>query len=377
MLVSAAVLKVTILLPFFVVIFGTSMTMLLLMRYLVSLFIQHSTLLSDKVVIIGGGTKGRALLESLTTGLRVKTAIGFLDDNLPIGQTIMGVPVLGKILDSSSVAMHHRVDFFAMAIENIDRTYFFDILKFFNENNLTIYVSSQYLSVLEKNLKPDKFNTFDLIRIGQPLQSQLLRVSKRLFDLLASAIILALLSPLLLMITTAIKISSRGPVIYRQTRIGKGGKPFTFYKFRSMLVNSDKDDARNSQMTEFIHGTTNLSGNTKIVNRSRITKVGQILRNTSLDELPQLFNVLKGDMSLVGPRPCLPTEWTVYGAWQKQRLKFMPGCTGFWQVSGRSKVNFEETVIMDLYYNCNVSLWLDLKILINTIPVMLFSKGGE
>jgi FlaA1/EpsC-like NDP-sugar epimerase len=138
MLVSAAVLKVTILLPFFVVIFCTSMTMLLLMRYLVSLFIQHSTLLSDKVVIIGGGTKGRALLESLTTGLRVKTAIGFLDDNLPIGQTIMGVPVLGKILDSSSVAMHHRVDFFVMAIENIDRTYFFDILKIINENNVTI-----------------------------------------------------------------------------------------------------------------------------------------------------------------------------------------------------------------------------------------------
>jgi undecaprenyl-phosphate galactose phosphotransferase len=289
----------------------------------------------------------------------------------------MGVPVLGKILDSNSVATQKRVDFFIMAIENIDRSYFFDILKYFNENNLTIYVSSHYLSILQKNLKPDKFNTFDLIRIGQPLQSQLLRITKRLFDLLVSTILLVILSPWLLLIATAIKVTSRGPVIYKQTRIGKGGKPFIFYKFRSMLVDSDSDESRNSLMTNFIHGTTNLRESTKIVNRSRITPVGRILRKTSMDEFPQLFNVLRGDMSLVGPRPCLPSEWSVYGAWQKQRLKFMPGCTGFWQVSGRSKVNFEETVIMDLYYNCNVSLWLDLKILINTIPVMLFSKGGE
>ena len=145
-----------------------------------------------------------------------------------------------------------------------------------------------------------------------------------------------------------------------------------------MYINSDRDNIRNEKVIKFIKGDVNSSaGTTKIVNHSQITSVGRVIRKSSLDELPQLFNVLKGDMSMVGPRPCLPQEWNEYESWQKQRLMFMPGCTGLWQVSGRSKVNFEESVIMDLYYNCNVSLWLDLKLILNTIPVMLFSKGGE
>jgi exopolysaccharide biosynthesis polyprenyl glycosylphosphotransferase len=378
-LVCAATFKVIVQPHIIAIAVCLSLVVLIVVRYTVIQIIQHSSVLCDKVVIIGGGAKGQALLDSLTSGLNVKKAIGYLDDNLPVGHTVHGVPVLGKILDASTITRSYRVDFFIMAIENINRDYFFDILKFFNENNLTIYVSSHYLSVLEKNLKPDKFNTFDLIRIGQPLQSQLLRITKRLFDLMASTIIIGVFSPFLVLISITVKFTSKGPVIYKQTRIGKGGKPFTFYKFRSMLLNSDNDEARTSRMTDFIHGSSRItgSGDTKIVNRSRITPIGRILRKTSLDELPQLFNVLRGEMSLVGPRPCLPDEWRVYGSWQKQRLKFMPGCTGFWQVSGRSKVSFEDTVIMDLYYNCNVSLWLDLKILINTIPVMLFSKGGE
>ena len=156
------------------------------------------------------------------------------------------------------------------------------------------------------------------------------------------------------------------------------GRPFTFYKFRSMKVNSDKDVTRNAQVIDFIKG--NNSGgetNTKIVNRSKITGIGHFMRKTSLDEMPQLFNVLRGEMSLVGPRPCLPVEWNAYEPWQKQRLATIPGCTGIWQTTGRSTVNFEQTVLLDIYYNCNVSLWLDLKIMMNTIPVMVFSKGGE
>ncbi len=117
-------------------------------------------------------------------------------------------------------------------------------------------------------------------------------------------------------------------------------------------------------------------GTTKIVNKANVTSVGKWLRRTSLDELPQFFNVLKGDMSLVGPRPCLPYEWENYEEWHKKRLSVAPGCTGVWQVSGRSEVGFRDMVILDLYYIQNASLHMDLKLILKTIPVMLFGKGG-
>lgn len=363
---------------FFFVLFIISVTLLLLMRKLCLLVIQHTNLISDRVVIIGAGAKGQSMLNSLSNGLKVKKTVGFIDDKITQGRSVMNIPVLGKIYESHLIARRNKVDFFIMAIDNISREHFFEILRYFNENNLTIYITSNYLGVLQKNLRTDKFNRYGLIRIGHPVQSALLRFSKRVFDIVASIIGLILISPLLIVIAVAIKLTSRGPIIYNQVRIGKGGKPFIFYKFRSMRVNSDVDAVRNEQMVNFIRGNNPASSDgNKIVNHSRITKIGRNIRKTSLDELPQLINVLKGDMSLVGPRPCLPVEWNVYGSWQKQRLMYMPGCTGFWQVGGRSKVNFEESVIMDLYYNCNVSLWLDLKIILKTIPVMIFSKGGE
>ena len=117
--------------------------------------------------------------------------------------------------------------------------------------------------------------------------------------------------------------------------------------------------------------------NTKIINDSRLTKIGKIIRKTSLDELPQLFNVLLGDMSLVGPRPCLPYEYKHYDNWQKRRVSILPGCTGVWQVSGRSSVSFVDSIVLDLYYVNNMSPWLDLKLILKTLPVMIFARGGK
>ena len=115
----------------------------------------------------------------------------------------------------------------------------------------------------------------------------------------------------------------------------------------------------------------------KVINENRITEIGKVIRKTSLDELPQLFNVIKGDMSLVGPRPCLPYEFESYVGWQKRRLNVLPGCTGVWQVTGRSSVSFKDSIVLDLYYINNMSPWLDLQILFKTIPVMLFARGGK
>jgi lipopolysaccharide/colanic/teichoic acid biosynthesis glycosyltransferase len=129
-------------------------------------------------------------------------------------------------------------------------------------------------------------------------------------------------------------------------------------------------------MLEYIKNENDENGK-KIINENRITEIGKIIRKTSLDELPQLFNVIKGDMSLVGPRPCLPYEFENYASWQKRRVNVLPGCTGVWQVTGRSSVSFKDSIVLDLYYINNMSPWLDLQILLKTIPVMLFARGGK
>jgi lipopolysaccharide/colanic/teichoic acid biosynthesis glycosyltransferase len=198
-----------------------------------------------------------------------------------------------------------------------------------------------------------------------------------------SALGLILLAPVLAAITLAIKMESPGPVIFRQTRVGRNGKTFDFFKFRSMKVESEHTDnqARELKYADLIKGKAVSVGDsknpTKIVDEDRITNIGRLIRKTSLDELPQLFNVLRGDMSLVGPRPCLPYEWKHYEEWHKRRLSVTPGCTGMWQVVGRSKVGFQDMVILDLFYSQNASFHLDLWLLFKTIPVMVLGRGGK
>ncbi len=197
---------------------------------------------------------------------------------------------------------------------------------------------------------------------------------------LCAAGALILLLPIFVVIMIFIKLDSRGRVIFSQTRIGKHGKPFKFYKFRTMQEGSEQDPLREEKYARLIQGTwkeQDPDAPTKIVDASKVTSVGRFLRRTSLDELPQLFNVLKGDMSLVGPRPCLPYEWKHYEEWHKRRLSVTPGCTGVWQVVGRSEVGFKDMVVLDLFYSQNASFYLDLWLLLKTIPVMVLGRGGK
>jgi lipopolysaccharide/colanic/teichoic acid biosynthesis glycosyltransferase len=177
------------------------------------------------------------------------------------------------------------------------------------------------------------------------------------------------------MIALLIKLDSRGPVFYKQERVGMDGRIFLFYKFRSMRT--DTDDARHREFQrKYIKGLpdSNLGDEGrpayKLRADERVTRLGRILRKTSLDELPQLFNVLRGDMSIVGPRPPIPYEVESYELWHRKRLDMKPGITGLWQVSGRNRLPFDEMVRMDLYYIENWSLLLDLKIILQTLPVM-------
>lgn len=204
---------------------------------------------------------------------------------------------------------------------------------------------------------------------------------KRFMDIVLSALMLLVCSPFLLAIAIAVKATSRGPVLFRQHRVGQHGRQFVFLKFRSMQMNNDQS-VHSQYVTRLIAGSaervsTNDSGPGvyKLANDKRVTSVGKFLRRTSLDELPQFLNVLRGDMSLVGPRPPIPYELAVYQTWHRSRLlQVKPGITGLWQVTGRSRVTFDEMVRLDLQYAARWSPWLDLKILLQT-PAAVF-KGA-
>ena len=210
-----------------------------------------------------------------------------------------------------------------------------------------------------------------------------MRVIKRGMDLLGSLVLLIGLAGPFFLIALLIKLTSRGPVLFRQTRIGRYGKTFWFFKFRSMYVNNDAR-VHQEYVSRFIAGEAELhsvdgkGGVYKITNDPRVTPVGRILRRTSLDELPQLFNVIKGDMSLIGPRPPVPYEYRHYDLWHRRRvLEIKPGITGLWQVNGRSRTSFDDMVRLDLQYAKEWSLWLDLKILLRTPRAVLSGDGAH
>ncbi len=197
------------------------------------------------------------------------------------------------------------------------------------------------------------------------------RVLKRFLDIVLSFFALIFLSPLFMIIALLIKWEDGGPVFYVSQRVGKWGKEFTFPKFRTMLVNAD--DLRDSLKEHNIHGD---DIRFKMTEDPRITKVGKILRKTTLDELPQLWTVFKGDMTLVGPRPPIQEEVNTYNLEQRRRLDVKPGLTCLWQVSGRSEIPFGEQVELDIQYIESQSFWLDIKLILKTIPAILFGRGA-
>jgi exopolysaccharide biosynthesis polyprenyl glycosylphosphotransferase len=196
-------------------------------------------------------------------------------------------------------------------------------------------------------------------------------LAKRWFDIVASALLITALSPVFLLVAMLVKLEDGGSVIFAQVRVGRWGRLFNMYKFRSMCRNAEE------RLREILPQNQHRQGVTfKMKHDPRITRVGRWMRRYSLDELPQLFNVLKGDMSLVGPRPPLPREVDLYSMTDRRRLAATPGLTCFWQIGGRSEIDFKEQVQLDVLYIESQSLWLDLKILCKTIPAVLSGKGA-
>jgi lipopolysaccharide/colanic/teichoic acid biosynthesis glycosyltransferase len=276
-----------------------------------------------------------------------------------------------------------------------------------DKNSILSVILSRVSTTLRDQLTPDQFNQvsisfhffpddWDHDNPGRPSNPSLypdllspdkdryslLRI-KQVMDIVGSTLMLILCTPLLLMIALAIKVSSKGPVLFRQQRVGQYGQIFTFLKFRSMHTDNDQS-AHKEYVTQLIAGEAehkpsngNGKGIYKLTNDTRVTRVGKLLRRTSLDELPQLVNVLKGDMSLVGPRPAIPYELAAYQTWHRRRvLQVKPGITGLWQVTGRSSVKFDEMVRLDLRYATSWSPWLDIKILMRTPRAVIGGAGA-
>jgi len=334
---------------------------------------------TERALIIGAGKRGKLVVASILEDKEFQTEIvGFLDDHISKGNVVYDkVYVLGKISDMYIIALKYLINSVYIAIDNISRNRLFDLISFCTKAGVYVYISSDKLDVINKKFPVDYIRDLPIVRANFISDDFYTKYAKTVFDITISILLLVVLSPLLICVSIGVKLSSPGPVLFKQERTGKNGKPFKFYKFRSMLVGSENDESRKSSMKAFVKGEKNGSGSTKIVNSDRITRFGKFIRKYSIDELPQLFNVVKGEMSLVGPRPALPYEVALYDEWHGRRLQVKPGCSGVWQISGRSSADFNDSVILDIYYVKNISPWLDLEILFKTIPVLISGSGGE
>lgn len=336
--------------------------------------------LRKNVLIVGDGEAGKLLATKLIyenpIGLNV---VGFVNDQKKIGEFIINdLRNFGHLSDLDYLIKELRIDEVIIAMdEDEDYNKVFSTIDYCKTLDVKVNITSEIFDVISERIRTEKYIDIPVISVDPKYNDSFTLTLKRFFDVAFAIIGLILLSPVMITIAILVKLSSPGPVLYKQKRIGLYGREFDFYKFRSMKPVDGEDEERKKKMIEFMKKGQTGGKDLKVVNEDRITWIGRIIRKTSLDELPQLFNVIKGDMSLVGPRPCLPYEFENYTEWQKRRVNVMPGCTGVWQVWGRSQVSFDDSVVMDIYYINNMSPWLDLQLIFQTIPVMLFSRGAR
>jgi len=293
------------------------------------------------------------------------------DDPLLVGKKLYGYQVLGVLSDIPTILDSLVVDEITFIVPRkwIDRLD--TVIKECEKEGVhTTILADFYETKISKPQITDFFGTPVLNFRTIPAQDDEI-FFKRLIDLLGSTILLVLMSPVFLFIALAIKLDSRGPVFYRQERKGLFGRKFKIVKFRTMRQNAELEREELMKLNE-------MSGPVfKIKNDPRITRVGRFLRKTSLDEIPQLINVFKGEMSLVGPRPLPSYEAEQFKKWEKRRQSMKPGITCLWQINGRNSINFDEWIKLDLKYIDTWSLWKDFQILIKTIPAVLMGKGAS
>ena len=277
---------------------------------------------------------------------------------------------MGTTADIPELINHYAVDEVIVTLPWHSHRKIVEVMRACERRQTRTRIVPDLFQITLSTVVVDNLDGIPLLGVQEPRLSAWQYVLKRVLDVVVASVALLLLSPFLLLIGLAVRLDSHGAVIFRQERVGRGGKLFTCFKFRSMVTNAE---ARLDELADQNQATGPLF---KIKEDPRQTRVGRFLRRTSLDELPQLLNVLLGDMSLVGPRPAILSEVQKYDPWHMRRIEVSPGITGLWQVSGRSDLSFDEMVLLDIYYIENWSPMLDLRILFKTIPTVLFARGA-
>lgn len=325
-----------------------------------------------RAIIVGAGEVGRTIMRTVVArpglGYRI---VGFVDDNPEKGDSNIGrFEGLGPIENLPKLIEEHDVDEVIITLPWMYHRKIMAVVRACQQRNVNVHIVPDLFQMSLSRVDVDDLGGVPLVGVREVGFGQQVRTIKRAIDIVGGAVCLTLGAPLLGLIAVAIRLDSPGPVIFRQTRVGANGRRFQIYKFRSMVEGAEEelDDLRDLNEVD---GPV-----FKMRDDPRVTRVGRFLRRTSLDELPQFWNVLRGDMSLVGPRPPLPSEIDEYAEWHKKRLEVRPGVTGLWQVSGRSLLSFDEQALLDIYYIENWSLWLDFQILLRTIPQVLFASGA-
>ncbi len=325
------------------------------------------------VLVAGTGKAARQHLEALRGhpewGIEVK---GLLSEAPKLALSeVAGFRLLGSIADLPGLIRREVVDevHFAVSRRTLERLD--EAVRACDETGVTVRIVMGFLGRLNSRPSLESIEGTSLLTLASAPRDEAALLVKRVFDVAASAFALLLASPVLALAALAIKLGPRGPVIFRQKRSGMNGRIFTLYKFRTMVEDAEA-------LRDRLLARNEMDGPVfKIKDDPRVTGVGRILRRLSIDELPQLWNVLRGDMSVVGPRPPIPAEVEKYQGWQRRRLSMRPGITCIWQVSGRNEVDFRRWMEMDLEYIDRWSLALDFKILLKTIPAVLSSRGAS
>jgi exopolysaccharide biosynthesis polyprenyl glycosylphosphotransferase len=336
------------------------------------------------ILIVGSSGVAEMCVDEIADDPKLgRSIVGIVtaDGTEPKSKRLHSWPTLGRYDQMHSFIRAYGVREVLITDPNIHPQLLFDtMVKCGRGARIDFRVVPNLFNCIPRKTYVEQLGAMPMVRLFEEPLSGAQRLFKRSIDLIVSTLILLVTAPLWLIIAIAIKLESRGPVVYRQERVGMDGHIFQIYKFRSMHCDRQVDDAHRKYMSRLIRGQGNVNlgtedkPNYKFTNDSRLTRVGAFLRRTSLDELPQVFNVFKGEMSLVGPRPPISYEVECYEPWHRKRLDVKPGLTGLWQVSGRYRLSFEQMVQLDIYYIENWSLWLDLKIILKTLPALFMPE---
>lgn len=335
--------------------------------------LRRRGILTRRTVIVGADEDARLIAEQLLATPTAGTELlGFVTNNHPVGSVLShNLPVVGSFDRLPALVKQLGVEEIVVSAEGLDRT---EVIRVFQNYAYDEDVDVRFLpglfEIFAAGMRIKEIGSVPLVSMNRVRLGLWESAIKSALDYIGAVIALLLSSPLLLVLAILIKRDSPGPIFHRRGVVGRGGQPFGAFKFRTMRVDGD------AILNGYPALQAELAASHKLKNDPRVTRVGAMLRRTSLDELPQLLNVLLGQMSLVGPRMITPEEMDKYGKWRWNLLTVKPGITGLWQISGRSDVSYEDRVRLDMYYIRNYTLWLDLLILWRTLPAVVGRRGA-